>query len=190
MRIAAADIFSFEFSTTSVTRLLVVSYFLALGIGTIDGVDASVLATPFVSQDAADLVTAGIVILLSSMILLGFFRRAAALLLALVVFWASYLTMVVQSGPEQIATFWRDIALIGALLLTYGETKAPIKINIPAIVESIRTGKFLQAMKADVEQTVQAEKPEGEKAVHVSGQHPKRVKSELYRQDLAVIHVR
>ena len=73
--------------------------------------------------------------------------------------------------------------------LTYGETKAPIRINIPAIVDSIRTGKFLQAVNQDTEQAVLAEKPEGEKAVHVSGQHPKRVKSELYRQDLAVVRV-
>ena len=167
MRVNAADIFSFEFSTTSVTRLLVVSYFFAMGSGFIDGVDVSVLAAPFVSQSMAEYITAGIVIVLSSMVLLGFFRRAAALLLALVVFWASYLTMVVQSGPEQIATFWRDIALIGALLLTYGEAKAPIRINIPAVVESIRSGKFLQAASQDMEQAVQAERPEGEKAVHV-----------------------
>ena len=189
MRINAADIFSFEFSTTSVTRLLVVSYFFAMGIGTIDGVDVRVLAEPFVSQNTAEYITGGTVIVLSSMVLLGFFRRAAALLLALVVFWASYLTMVVQSGPEQIATFWRDIALIGALLLTYGETKAPIRINIPAVVDSIQTGKFLQAVNQDMEQAVQAKKPEGEKAVQVSGQHPKRVKSELYRQDLAVVRI-
>ena len=159
MRINAADIFSFEFSTTSVTRLLVVSYFFAMGIGTIDGVDVRVLAEPFVSQNTAEYITGGTVIVLSSMVLLGFFRRAAALLLALVVFWASYLTMVVQSGPEQIATFWRDIALIGALLLTYGETKAPIRINIPAVVDSIQTGKFLQAVNQDMEQAVQAKKP-------------------------------
>ncbi len=98
-----------------ITRLLIVSYFIALALGLIAGVEISKMAEPFMSESAARYVMRFIVLLLAGMVLFGVWRRPAALVLALVVFWTSYISL--YSGGE-IGSFWRDLALIGGLLLT------------------------------------------------------------------------
>ncbi|MDJ1015647.1 MAG: hypothetical protein QNJ35_03965 [Paracoccaceae bacterium] len=122
MRKAAARR-NFELLTGhAVVRLLIVSYFMALSLGVISGTDVSVLAGPFLPDLPARVLTSGAVFGLAAMILLGVHRRAAALLLAIAMFWASYLTML--SAPvDELGAFWRDLALIGALILTYADAE-------------------------------------------------------------------
>ena len=104
-----------------VVRLLIVSYFVALAFGIIDGTDLAVLMTPFLPEFAAKVISGFGVVGLSVMILFGFHRRLAALLLAIILFWCSYLASISPAGFEDIGSFWRDLALIGALLLTYAD---------------------------------------------------------------------
>lgn len=111
------------FSGHSAIRLLIVSYFMALALGVIKGTDLSVLATPFMPEGLAKILSGLGVLGLSAMILFGFHRRLAALLLAIILFWCSYLASVSPAGLEDIGSFWRDLALIGALLLTYAEAE-------------------------------------------------------------------
>lgn len=103
---------------STITRLLVVSYFVALALSLIDGANVKLLATPFMSEPAAHLTMRTVVLALSAMVLFGVFRRPAALVLALVIFWPSYMSM--YAGGD-ISAFWRDLALIGALLMTSHE---------------------------------------------------------------------
>lgn len=107
----------------SAIRLLIVSYFVALALGLISGTNLAVLATPFMPMGAAKIISGLGVIGLSAMILFGVHRRLAALLLAIILFWCSYLAFVSPSGIEDIGSFWRDLALIGALLLTYADAE-------------------------------------------------------------------
>lgn len=100
---------------STVTRLLVVSYFVALALQLVDGANIMLLAKPFVSESVANLVMRSSVLVLSAMILFGVFRRQAALILALVVFWPSYMTMFAGSD---VSAFWRDLALIGGLIMS------------------------------------------------------------------------
>ncbi len=102
-------------------RLLIVSYFIALSIGLIDGTDLSMLTSPFLPALHASIVANAGVIALSALILLDVHRRAAALLLALFLFWCSYLGSLGHVGTVDVGAFWRDLALIGALLLTYSD---------------------------------------------------------------------
>jgi len=111
------------FNGHSAIRLLIVSYFMALALGIIKGTDLAVLAAPFMPEVFAKIVSGLGVLGLSSMILFGFHRRLAALLLAIILFWCSYLASVSPAGLEDIGSFWRDLALIGALLLTYAEAE-------------------------------------------------------------------
>ena len=114
---------SHVFSGHSAIRLLIVSYFMALALGIIKGTDLAVLAAPFMPEVLANFVSGFGVLCLSAMILFGFHRRLAALLLAIILFWCSYLASVSPAGLEDIGSFWRDLALIGALLLTYAEAE-------------------------------------------------------------------
>ncbi len=97
------------------TRLLVVSYFIAMAVGLIGSGSLSNFLVPLVSADVSDTTMRGVVLILSGFVLFNFFRRAAALVLSLVVFYSSYLAL--YAGGD-VGAFWGDLALIGALLMT------------------------------------------------------------------------
>lgn len=100
-----------------ITRILILSYFLALAGGLIGGAEFSRLAEPFFADPLATYVTSTIVVFLSGMVLFGYFRRPAALILALILFWASYMTMF---ATGDLTGFWRDLALMAGLLMSAG----------------------------------------------------------------------
>ena len=103
--------------TSHVIRLLILSYFAALGIGAVEGAQLSRLTRPFLDDPHASYSIGLVVLILAFMVLIGMFRRPAALILSLVLFWASYLTML-ASGD--LGGFWRDLALIGGLCMLAG----------------------------------------------------------------------
>ncbi|MEO0944178.1 MAG: hypothetical protein AAFY06_04965 [Pseudomonadota bacterium] len=108
-----------KISAQMVTRLLIVSYFVAMALGQISSIEVARLAETFLPPEQASLVMSGLILALAGMVLFGFFRRPAALVLALIVFWSSYITLFSGGGIE---AFWRDLALIGGLLLTANVT--------------------------------------------------------------------
>lgn len=107
---------------SSVTRLLVISYFLALSLGLVHGSDVRLLATPFMPENVAHYLMRAVVLLLGAMVLFGVQRKAAALILSLVIFWPSYMTLY---GGGDVSAFWRDLALIGALVMSATQRSAP-----------------------------------------------------------------
>jgi len=52
-------------------------------------------------------------------IMIGLHTRLAAALLALYLFWSSFLFNYAPGNGEAINTFWRDLAMIGGLLLLF-----------------------------------------------------------------------
>ena len=140
MRKAAARSSTKFQSGNSVVRLLIVSYFMALAIGLIPGTDVTVLAEPFMPWLSARILTGTIVFTLACLILVGIQRRAAALLLAIVLFWASYIVMLSAEGAHIVAGFWRDLALIGALILTYADTEDATQNDAAAVLSYLPVG--------------------------------------------------
>ena len=104
-------------ATNHITRILILSYFLALAGGLINGAQFSRIAAPFLPASLATYVTSAVVVVLSAMVLIGYFRRPAALVLALFLFWASYITML---ATGDLTGFWRDLALMAGLLMSAG----------------------------------------------------------------------
>jgi len=140
MRKAAARTSTNFKSGQSVVRLLIVSYFMALAIGLIPGTDITVLADPFMPWLSARILTGTIVFTLACLILVGIQRRAAALLLAIVLFWASYIVMLSAEGANILGGFWRDLALIGALILTYADTENATQNDAAAVLSYLPNG--------------------------------------------------
>lgn len=183
--------FFVRLSAHGVARLLITSYFMALGFGLIDGADVGVLFMPFVEQPIAGLLAGALVVALSSMVLFGIYRLPATLVLALAIFWASYLTMVVQTGHADVGGFWRDLALIAGLLLTRGEDTSSLTIT-PFGFLSTASGTERRS-----EHIVKVRKPREnlpeETGSHVQDTarpgHTRRVRSEIYRQDFEVVRV-
>lgn len=99
----------------SITRLLLLSYFVAIAIGLNKGSELLGFLTPVWDSPEAIKIMRGIVLLLALMILAGIGRRVGALTLSLIVFFSSYTAL--YSGAD-ISLFWRDLALIGGLLMT------------------------------------------------------------------------
>ncbi len=101
-------------------RILVASYFIGVAAGLIEGTQAAALAAPFLPQPAAEALGAAVVFALAYMVMTGIWLRPAALLLGLVTFWSSYLQhFAAADAAAGIGAFWRDLTLIGALMLTY-----------------------------------------------------------------------
>lgn len=102
-------------SPRGIMRLLVLSYFIALSLGWVGNSSMMQFMLPLLPDEIALRIMQGLVLGLSLLILVGIGRRHAALVLALVVFFSSYTTLY---GGGDISAFWRDLALIGALLMT------------------------------------------------------------------------
>ena len=162
----------------TVVRILIVSYFIALALYIIPGTDMSVLLQPFLPTLWAAVLTSSAVIVLSIMIIAGFHRRAAALLLALGTFWASYMTML-NAPVNELGAFWRDLALIGALIMTYadGANDKGSSDAAGSIVES-RARSLAQSTMATARSVIS--RPEGR-----TRSQERAAVTELYREDLA-----
>jgi hypothetical protein len=96
-------------------RLLVLSYFIALSLGWIGGTPMLEFMFPVLPDVVAAYLMQGIILFLSFLIFIGIGRRPAALIMSLIVFFSSYTAL--YTGGD-ISPFWRDLALIGALLMT------------------------------------------------------------------------
>lgn len=171
----------------SVVRLLISSYFIALALDIIPGSDLVALADPFMPAAAASILTSSIVVALALGILLGVQRRAAALLLAIVVFWASYLTMLDNPVADDIAAFWRDLALIGALILTYADTAHADKNEVVAVFQHLPRAQVMKRHAAP-KKTVETRKAP-QAAPSPDGRRPRVVSDgrSLYREDLDLV---
>ena len=123
-------------AASHITRILILSYFIALATGLIGGAEISRLAAPFLAPDLARYVTGGLVLALSLLVLIGMFRRPAALVLALMVFWSSYITLF---SNGDINGFWRDLALIGGLLISAGVGSGWTVASRPVVADKAET---------------------------------------------------
>lgn len=119
-------------------RFLVASYFIAIATGLARFDSGRALVADIVPGGYAPLLFSAFVFTTAYLILLGRQLRSAALLLAVFVFCSS---IVANLGPGKLIdldAFWRDIALVGALLLTYVEDARPSRRA------RVRIGKAVQ----------------------------------------------
>jgi putative oxidoreductase len=99
-------------------RVLIASYFVARSIGLI--VDPASMGQFLAVSNVPDYLlwpNAGFELIAALAIMLGFQTRMAAALLALYLFWSSFILNYVPGDPIAIGAFWRDLAMIGGLLM-------------------------------------------------------------------------
>lgn len=124
MNTGTADRVTFNSAAQTALRVLIASYFLAVSLEIIPGTRLGVLFDAILPEPYASATAAGLVFIFAFMIMLGMAMRVAALMVALMTFFASYVMMVRLGVVNELGAFWRDLALIAALLLTYGDTKS------------------------------------------------------------------
>ncbi|MCU4654225.1 hypothetical protein N8I71_15380 [Roseibacterium sp. SDUM158016] len=119
MQTANSQKVTLSFAAQTTMRMLIASHFIAAAAGSIPGADISALFSSFLPGRLAEIVGGSLVFLLGVMVMLGTHTRIAALLLGLITFYASYVELISVGGTEVLGAFWRDMALVAALMLTY-----------------------------------------------------------------------
>ena len=103
----------------NLVRILIASYFIGVSLGLINGTDATTLAATFLPSKYAVILGCTLTLALSYMVLTGLCLRTVALSLGALIFASSYVATFTAAGDFTIGDFWRDLTLVGALMLTY-----------------------------------------------------------------------
>lgn len=116
-----ADRITLNATAQNLLRIVIASYFLAVALNLIPGTSLTVLVAQVLPVHIAEPLSAMIVFALAFMVMIGLFMRPAALVLGLMTFFASYLHMIELGVQDELGSFWHDLVLIAALMLTYLE---------------------------------------------------------------------
>ncbi len=116
-----AERVTLNMTAQNLLRILIASYFLAVGLNLIPGTDLAILTEQVVPSHVATPLAAMVIFALAFLVMVGLYMRPAALVLGLLTFFASYLKMMELGVADELGTFWRDLVLIAALMLTYAE---------------------------------------------------------------------
>lgn len=100
-------------------RIVIGSYFMAIALGLIEGVDAAALLRPLLPARLAELGGTTALFALSTAFMAGVALRPVALTLALDVLLSSVIAHILAPRAADPSHFWRDLALASAVLLSY-----------------------------------------------------------------------
>lgn len=113
---------AFNATGLNMIRIVIASYFFAVSIGLIHGTQATILFEALTGPDIAAFLARCLTVTLSFLMICGLAVRISALTLGVVLFWSSFMTMTPEASLTGLDDFWRDLALVAALLLTYQPT--------------------------------------------------------------------
>ncbi|MFV1876976.1 hypothetical protein [Nioella sp.] len=117
----SAERITLNATAQNLLRIVIASYFLAVGLNLIPGTNLTILAEQVLPAHVAEPLAAMMVFALAFLVMIGLYMRPAALVLGLMTLFASYLQMIELGVADELGTFWRDLVLIAALMLTYAE---------------------------------------------------------------------
>ena len=101
----------------AIIRVLIASYFLATATGLILEPGSRTFFDGVLPADSAAFATTMYLFVTAFAIMVGKLVRPASLLLALYIFWSAFVHFELGSSPAALGSFWRDMALLGAVLL-------------------------------------------------------------------------
>jgi len=117
-------------------RILIASYFIAVSIGLIAGTDGTPLVGAYLPPEPAALIGRSSFFILGYLVLTGIWLRPAAMLLGIIMFWSSYILNFGPQATAPLGDFWRDLALLGALMLTYTRL-SPWDLRLGALMRRV-----------------------------------------------------
>ena len=101
-------------------RIVIGSYFLAIALGLVAGVDEGALFAGAWPAEQASLAGSVILATIATSFMSGLCLRLSTLALALFVLCSSIMQTYVMAAPAGVSAFWRDMSLVCAILLCYG----------------------------------------------------------------------
>jgi uncharacterized membrane protein YphA (DoxX/SURF4 family) len=114
-------------------RIVIGSYFMAISLGLIQGIDKSALFAPIVGLQMGDLVGATVLFAITTAFMSGLYLRVTALMLALFILTASIIQTFMPFQPQNISAFWRDLTFCCAVMLSYSCLK-PKEMRLAAVI--------------------------------------------------------
>ncbi len=166
----------------NLVRILISSYFIAVALGLIEGTDGSVLMAVFLPPGLAEFAGSALVFALAYLVLMGVWMRPAALLLGLVLFWSSYIINFGPQGPMEVGDFWRDLALVGALMMTYNGS--PRARRHSAILRRRPKVRRIRPGDPVLPRRVAATRPQAEARTSLPGPGPATTADEAVRANI------
>ena len=109
-------------SGLNLLRFALASYFIGVSLGLINGSNVTALAHLFLPHNLAEFGANTLVFILAFFVLMGVWLRPAALCLAGVVIVNSAYVTWMAGNPEAMSDFWRDVAMMAGLMMTYIQT--------------------------------------------------------------------
>ncbi|MBO6603485.1 MAG: DoxX family protein [Roseicyclus sp.] len=121
MNTHTADRITLNSTAQNLLRIVIASYFLAVGLNLIPGTSLTPLLAQVAPEQLAAPLASLVVFSLAFLVMIGLYMRPAALILGMMTFLSSYLTMLELGVADELGAFWRDLVLVAALMLTYAE---------------------------------------------------------------------
>lgn len=129
-------------------RVLISSYFVASAAGLI--VDPNSMGQFLTLSEVPEYLlwpNAGFQFMAALAILVGFQTRMASALLALYLFWSSFILNYTPGDPVAIGAFWRDLAMIGGLLMLCSHGRGRYELD------NLLQGRIDRAQRAQAQAT-------------------------------------
>ena len=105
----------------TIARILIAFYFIAVSVGLADGVSLAPLFGTILDDLMAHYASSALLFSMGFLVLMGTAIRGVALMTAGLLI-ATYIVTAASTGDWVLPkTIWRDVALIGALVLTYAQ---------------------------------------------------------------------
>lgn len=104
-------------------RIVIGSYFMAISLGLIRGVDQAAMFAHLLPEESALLAGTALLFILAVAFMSGLALRLSALMLALFVLCSSVIQNYLHFETLTVSAFWRDLTLSCAVLLCYSSLK-------------------------------------------------------------------
>jgi uncharacterized membrane protein YphA (DoxX/SURF4 family) len=114
-----------------IARILIAFYFIAVAVGFAEGVTLIPLFAGFLDPQVSAFASSSVLFVMGFLVLTGSLLRGVALMMSGLLLSVYLLTAIRTGGFEVPTTIWRDIALIGALTLTYAQRENVLLRALP-----------------------------------------------------------
>lgn len=108
-----------DISALKYIRMVIASYVLAIALGIINGFDANLVFSTFLSHPMSLYVSNVFVLFCGLMLFTGYFLRSVSLYLAIVIFAATFQANFLAPVGGSLDALFTDVLLIGGLLACY-----------------------------------------------------------------------
>ncbi|RBI75147.1 hypothetical protein DQW77_05660 [Roseovarius sp. TE539] len=122
----------------NIIRVVIGSYFTAVSLDLISGVDQRALFATVLGPESADLIGSALLLGLSVAFMIGVTLRLTGLMLALFVFTSSLIQNFLAFEINNISDFWRDLTLVCAVMMSYSFITAKAEREASIVSRTVR----------------------------------------------------